>query len=210
MKFRVDRNLLLAAVAGLAVGAIGVIAVRFVTYQSEDVHYHANFALYVNGERDTFDNFTFYEEVQACEENGNSPKVRVHMHNNENHVVHVHDSAVTWGHFFANLGYGLTNQLLETDDRVLVDGETGRRLRFILNGEQRQSIANRTINDTDVLLVDYSADSDETLLARYATIPQDAQEYNHRHDPGNCAGAEGLSLWARLKRAVSFEPPRAH
>lgn len=204
--FAIRNRVLLAALAGFALGTLWLAAVRFVRVRDTAVHYHANFALYVNGQRDPFDSFTFYEEVQACSgQQHNNPKGRVHMHGKVNSVVHVHDHAATWGHFFANLGYGLTDTSLKTDAGTFVDGHNGKRLRFLLNGRPVESVANRTIGSEDVLLVSFG-DEDETALRRqYDTITRDAGRYNQQTDPASCSGGQPLTLSERLKRAFVGE-----
>jgi hypothetical protein len=199
----VKRSLLLAALIGFLAGVLWLVAVRFLTYRDDTVHYHANFALYINGEREQFDNFTFYEEVQSCGgDDLNNPRIRVHMHDQVNHVVHVHDHAATWGHFFANLGFGLTDAALKTDDALYVGGVGGNELTFILNGEKVSTIANRVIGDEDVLLIDYGQDDEDALQGRYDDISTDAGEYNQKADPSACKGAEPLTFKDRLWRAV--------
>ena len=91
-----------AVLVAFLVGALSVVSLRYLMVKNKSVHYHADFALFINGKRDEFKNFSFYEEVQACSQDGsNNPRARVHMHNQENHIIHVHDAAVTWGAFFA-------------------------------------------------------------------------------------------------------------
>src|SRR5439155_147962 len=93
-------------------GLLLMVVFRFIVYKPNTVHYHANFALYINGQRDQFQGPGYYEEVTACMNNhSGDPKTRVHMHNNVNSVVHVHDDGATWGQLFANLGYTLSDTL---------------------------------------------------------------------------------------------------
>src|SRR3712207_6712479 len=123
---RLDKKLWLAVLIGFIAGILWLVAIRFFTYKSENIHYHANFALYIDGQQYKFENFTFYEEVQSCVADFvDNPKARVHLHDNKPHVVHVHDNGVTWGHFFANLGYGLTDKSLSTRTETYVDGQNG-------------------------------------------------------------------------------------
>jgi hypothetical protein len=193
-------NLMLA---GLFIGAFTILGLRVLLAKDHATHYHANFALYINGERDKFENFTFYEEVQSCSsEDHSNPKHRVHMHNRENDTVHVHDDGVTWGHFFANLGYGLLNDAVKNDDGVFVDGAEGKKLTFILNGEAVDSVANRPIASEDVLLVDYGDGSE--VQSRFDGISKSAGEHNHKPDPASCSGAAGLSFGDRIKQALDF------
>lgn len=184
---------------------LGTIGLRFLLVENVITHYHANFAVYVDGKKDPFERFTFYEEVAACSpDNAVAPESRVHLHNNEPHVVHVHDEAATWSHFFSNLGYGLTDDLLQTDDGTYSSNLNDGQLRFVLNGRVVDGISNMTIGDEDVLLVDYSSDSDATLLVRYASIPRDAQVYNSANDPATCSGGAHESFTDRLKRTIGI------
>lgn len=193
-------NLLLI---GLLVGALSILLMRVLLVQDNSPHHHANFALYIDGQRDEFESFTFYEEVAGCNADGhNNPKHRVHMHNNVNDAVHVHAEGVTWGHFFANLGYGLTNNLVKTDAGVYVDGQNGKKLTFILNGQETDAASNKLIESEDVLLVDYG--DGKGAQQRYDEIPKTAGDLNRKPDPAACSGSESLTIGDRLKRAIDF------
>lgn len=190
---------------GFVLGFLSLFAWHVATASTDSVHYHANFHLYIDGERYEFDNFTYYEEVQACDPvNGVRPESRAHMHDFIDHVVHVHDEGATWGHFFANLGYALGNDVLVTRDAVLTD-DGDRRLRFVYNGEPTRAIANELIHDKDILLIDYSSDDSDALNERYAAIPTDASQYNEQDDPSACAGENQLTITDRVRRALSIE-----
>jgi hypothetical protein len=200
-----SKSLAGALAIGFILGIFWLGAARFITYKSSSTHYHANFALYVNGQRDEFKNFTFYEEVQSCgSDEKNEPKHRVHMHDNVNHVVHVHEAGVMWGHFFANLGYTLGDSLIETDKGLYVDGQDSAKLTFILNGKEVNNIANRLIKSEDVLLISYGKEDQVTRDNRYNAMVKDAADYNVRNDPSSCTGTKSLSFGERVKRAFSL------
>lgn len=188
---------------GLLLGALIVVLAHFFTIKQSSVHYHANFGLFVNGKRDEFKSFTFYEEVASCGSNDvMNPKIRTHMHNNVNYVVHVHDAAATWGHFFANLGYTLGDTVLKTDDGVFVDGVDGKKLSFLVNGKPVQAIANKTIGDEDVVLISYGNENDAGLQKQYKSIISNAKEYDETADPAACSGAKPLTFWQKLQQSV--------
>lgn len=195
------------ALCGIAfvVGALLMVAIRFITYNPHTIHYHANFALYINDQRDEFKGPGYYEEVTACmDTHSNHPETRVHMHNNINSVVHVHDEGATWGQFFANLGYTLGDTLVQTNNGTYVDGTDGARLTFMLNGQKVDNIANRVIGDDDVMLITYGKDDQPALQKQYDSIPRDADTYDHGHDPAGCAGSKQLTFGERLKIALGF------
>jgi hypothetical protein len=188
---------------GIVIGFVFFVGLRAALQKDHSTHHHANFAVYINGQKEDFNNFTFYEEVQSCSADGHeNPKHRVHMHNNKNHLVHVHDGGATWGHFFANLGYGLTNNSVKTDAGIFVDGADGKELTFFLNRQPVESLANRVIESGDTLLIDYGDAAG--IDTKYQQIPQDADEHNHKQDPSSCAGSGELTIKERVRRAFDL------
>lgn len=186
-------------------GAATVVLIRFALIKDTSVHYHADFALYVNGQKDEFKSFTFYEEVQSCSANDhNNVKARAHMHDNKAGLVHVHDAGVTWGQFFNNLGYTIGDQVIETDDGIYIDGHDGRKLTYILNGQKVDAVANRVIGNTDKLLINYGTDDDAALSPIFNAMPQEADAANSQNDPAACSGGHSFTFTDRLKQALGL------
>ena len=50
------------AVGCLLLGAAIILGIRFATYQVAAVHYHANFALYINGQHEVFKGPQYYSD----------------------------------------------------------------------------------------------------------------------------------------------------
>ncbi len=198
-------NYVVLGLAMFLLGAFTMFGFRFATFEPDDVHFHANFALYINGTKDEFKNFTFYKEVAACSvHNEDDVESRVHMHDENPSLVHVHAHGVTWGAFFSNLGYTLGNKAITTDDGTFVDAQGGNALSFILNGEQVKSIQNKLIQSEDVLLINYGKDEQSTLLERSKSIPSDAKQANATADPATCSGSEDTSLTKRFRAALGL------
>ena len=169
------------------------------------VHYHADFQIYINGQQQALDHFSFYEEVTACSAvYQNRPTSRAHLHNEVASVIHVHDHAVTYSHFLSNLGFSLSDDVLQTRTDIYRDGEAGQ-LRFILNGQLESSLANQVIQNEDVLLIDFGNDDLATLHQRHQAIPRGAPAANEAQDPASCRGdGETASFWERLQKAVGL------
>ncbi len=203
-------HLPLLCLAMFLLGAFLLAALRFATIQSDDVHYHANFALYVNDQRDQFKDFTFYEEVAACSvHDPDDVKTRVHMHNQNPGLVHIHAHGVTWGQFFANLGYTLGDKVVATESGVFTDGQDGNKLSFVLNGQPVQTVEDRVIKSEDKLLINYGKDGDQAIQEHYKNVPNDAHKANSTADPATCSGGSHLTTTDRLKAALGF-PSSAH
>jgi hypothetical protein len=183
---------------GLMIGVVGFGAFRFFAYKPDIVHYHANFAMYINGVREEFKDPSYYEEVAACSKDAVGPRHRAHLHDSVGDVVHVHDHAVTWGQFFENIGYSLGDRSIATRTAVYV-ADDSHSLQFVLNGKTMASIANVVIGDRDRLLVSYGSESKAELDQRMAAVSSTADAVDHDHDPSSCSGAEAITTQDRLE-----------
>ena len=182
---------------GILIGLILFAGIRFATYKDEAVHYHANFALYVNGQREQFLEPGYYGEASGCGGSaGMSPAGRAHLHASANDVVHVEDEAVTWGQFFENLGWSVGKNHIATWDQLLSAGGSNK-ISFILNGQPVSDVAGRVIKNEDRLLVNYGTQSQPQLDEGYKSISHSAKEENESKDPASCGGSAPTGWRAR-------------
>lgn len=199
------RTSLRAASLGFLAGVLALGSFRTLAVPpAEGVHHHANMAVFLEGERVDLSGDRYMEDVAACYGGGGmGPRERVHLHLNDPDVVHVHDSGVTWGHFFQNLGWTLGRDHLVTDTgRRFFHGEGGS-LTFILNGLAVGEVHDRVIASGDRLLVDFGSDPPEVVRdLRYPQVASTAEEHNHLPDPATCSGAGAADdgLPGRLRR----------
>lgn len=167
-------------------------------------HHHANFAVYLNGERLDLSGDQYMEEVAACyaaEEGEIAPEHRAHMHENVGDVVHVHHPGVTWGHFFENLGFAVGPDYFFTGTERYFDGEEGT-LRIVVNGFLVEDVSNRPIQSQDRLLISFGNESSDTMMgAEFESVPSTAAEFNLTQDPASCAGHGELTFGERLRWA---------
>lgn len=193
--------------SGTLFGVLLLGAARFAfVHPPEAVHYHANLALFVDGQRFDLSGDRYMEDVAACAANPDAvrPQDRAHLHNNDHDVVHVHHGGATWGHLFTNLGFGLGDRYLILDDgRKLFDGEEGRTIKFFVNGMQVLELANRQIRSEDRVVVSIGAETaDEVLATQVPQVASNAGEFNTISDPAGCAGAHReLTFGERLHHA---------
>ena len=174
---------------GFILGILVFFGVRFVTYTPpKEVHYHANFAVYIDGQREKFENPFYYQEITTCSiDSDGDPAHRVHMHDNISDLIHVHAPAVTWGNFFQNIGWNVGKGYIDTSDKLLVN-ENGKKLNFVLNGEAIDDITTKIIGDRDKLLVSYGDDSKDQLKNQFDSVPASAEEFDNNQDPASCSG----------------------
>lgn len=190
---------------GFVLGVVALGVVRAVALPPEGgVHHHANVAVFLEGERFDFSPERYMEDVAACYGgDGINPRDRVHFHEGNPDVVHVHDGGVTWAHLFQNLGWTLGADHLVTDDgRRFFHGEGGN-LTFILNGLPVGEVHDRLIASEDRLLVDFGRDPLEGIRdERFSRVASSAGEYNLLPDPASCSGHDhgGEGILGRLRR----------
>ena len=176
-----------------------ICAIAFLTYLGWYIHagskyipphFHANFALYVDGERIDFTDEKFSEDIAGCSISGKQePEDRVHLHERNQDTIHIHATWVSWWHFFSNNGIVFSWDYLSIpDDFWAQSWEYSGNMSFILNGKSIKNPFNRLINSQDKLLISYQTDGETDLDELYSTVSSNAWEYNAKYDPGSCWG----------------------
>ena len=195
----------------IAVGAvIGVVTlglVRFVAAPGpQSTHYHANWRLIIDGEPLDLSADRYMEDVVACTVSDDmTPAQRVHMHNGEDDVVHVHHTGVAWGHLLTNLGFAAGPDYLILDDGRRFLGQDGRAVTYVKNGFVINDIGAEPIRPGDRLLISYGLESEAQVLAeQFPRVPDGAAAYDTMHDPAGCAGAAEVTFPERLRRAFWY------
>ena len=134
----------------------------------QSVHWHADFALYIRGERYDFNQPRFVsDEEDELSEN-------VHIHNPRHHVVHVHREGTTWREFFGSIGFELTDQCLTTPEGERLCTSDTERLSFMLNGVRLDGLAFVDITDIDRALISFGSETEAELLEQYAQVTDEA------------------------------------
>jgi hypothetical protein len=190
---------------GFVLGVVALGTLRAVAVPPPPVvHHHANVAVFLEGQRFDFSSDRYMEDVASCYGgDGSNPRDRVHFHENNPDVVHVHAPGATWGHLFQNVGWSLGPTHLLTDDgRRFFHGEGGD-LVFVLNGLPVDRVEDRVVASGDRLLVSFGASPLEAVVREeYAQVASNAPEYNLKPDPASCSGAghEEHGVTDRLRR----------
>jgi hypothetical protein len=200
---RPSKRLLAAAIVGFFFGIIWFVLLRVAFYDKEPTHFHANFALYINGDRELFTDPSYYEEISSCGDKIDDPLSRVHMHDNNADTVHIHDASATWGNFFENLGLVLGDNVLYYKGKTYTNNDSGK-LMFMLNGSRVYNIAAKSIKSEDKLLISYDTDA-SVLQNQFNSIASSAAKYNETADPASCSGSgTPTDFWSKLRDVVGI------
>ncbi len=163
-------------------------------------HYHANFALYIDGERYDFSWDEYMEDVEGCGLSDTMyPEDRAHLHENNPDTIHVHARGVSWGHFFANNGFTFGQNFISLPSWEIRENTDINAMHFFLNGKEVQNPFNRLIKSEDRLLITYGDETPDELANLYETVSTNAGEYNSKYDPGSCGGTNEWGISAVLK-----------
>lgn len=194
-------------VLGAVIGAVTLGLVRFVaTPWPEPTHYHANWRLIIEGEALDLSAGRYMEDVVACTAAEDMTAAqRVHMHNGEDSVVHVHHTGVAWGHLLTNLGFSAGPDHLMLNGGRRFFEEDGRAITYVKNGFVISDISAEPIRPGDRMLISYGSESEADVLAeQFPRVPDGAAAYDTLHDPAGCAGAAGATVGDRLRRAFWY------
>ena len=123
----------------------------------QPVHWHADFAVVINGEQ-----FDFNQPAFISTE-GNETNPTVHIHEPRPTVVHVHREQTTWDEFMRSLGFGLSDTALTLPDgRAFSTGPDGQ-LRFFVNGTAIDTLAFESIADLSQVLITFGTETEEEI-----------------------------------------------
>lgn len=164
-------------------------------------HFHANFAMYINGERIDFSADRYSQDVAWCKIGDTIyAKDRVHLHENNPDTIHIHHDWVTWGDFFANNNMIFNGNVLILDDGKMYSNNEKDTLRFLLNGEAIANPFNILIESQDRLLINFWEESiDQLSLWKYLEVSDNAEEYNNKYDPWTCSWTNENSKMSLMK-----------
>ena len=195
-------------VLGAFLGLLIFIGLRYVFFAApKAVHFHANFAVFVEGKRLDLSGDKYMEPISGCKPEYIDilPQERAHMHEHEGDLIHIHDHGVTWGDFMANIGFAFGKTYLITDEEKPYFNSRGKTIKFILNGRQVENPSDQLIKDEDRLLVSYGSETvDQTIAQQFPQIASTAHEEDVTPDPASCSGDIPFDFWTKMKKVVWY------
>lgn len=191
------------AFIGLLIGCI-IVAAGYAGYQylnpepewmkepaphddSHDFHVHADFAVYINGERFNFAQEKYMTSTNVC--HAAFQEKHLHMHDMNGDVVHSHEAGQHWSQFFDTIGFKLTDSSLTTDTGTVFKNEGNKKWHFFVNDQEVSTIADREFADLDRVLLSYGEASPAQLQTQRDAVTHKACIYSKK-----CPVPEGVVL----------------
>ena len=179
---------------GLLLGAaILLVAARIAITKystSEPFHEHANFAVFLNGERYNFSKI-LYMSSEPCTADteskpvpaGNTPEVLhevVHLHDQNGGVVHVHRQGITWSDFFTSLNMKFSKGEFVDDAGKKYHDDAESAFRYFVNGKEVSDITRKDIRDLDSVLITFGPrnQAPAVIASELTQIPTDSCQYS--------------------------------
>lgn len=172
----------------------------------DEIHYHANIAVFINGKKVNFDDAKYMEEeTSKCsiDPTKQQPIDRVHFHENDGNLVHVHSAGVAWGHLMSNIRWSFWQDYLIDDTGNMYINSASGSMHFILNGKSIDNPFNRAISSEDRLLIDYGPLTDEVLeKTEFTQVAATAHQANTEDDPSSCYGGVSSNILDIIRNTI--------
>ena len=134
------------------------------------IHEHADFALFIRGER-----FDFNQPQFISRAGGQELSDHTHIHEPHYDVAHVHLSLTTWDEFLTSLGFRLTDPsfpgidsartCMTLPDKTKLCNTASETWKFIANGVPVDGMSNVDIADLSRIVFSYGPETVEQVLA---------------------------------------------
>ncbi|MDP3699104.1 MAG: hypothetical protein Q8R47_05965 [Nanoarchaeota archaeon] len=137
-----------------------------------EIHYHADFAVYLDGER-----YNFAQEKYMSTENKTLSNF-AHLHDMDGNIIHKHASGITLGFFLETLGMKLNDTCLALDDGVSYCNEGNKGLKMYVNEKHNDEFHTYDIQDGDKILLSYGDGSGEEIKEQLDSVSDQACIYS--------------------------------
>lgn len=192
---------------------IGVAIIIFTVYKTLQVpdhvlHYHANFAVFIDDKQVDFSKPEFMHITPCGTEDHhdeNDEDEWVHLHDNVGNVVHVHHNDITWNDMFKNLRYDIQHVIKEQESK-------GATIKYYLNGKKTEQVLQSIIGKDDQLLVSIGTEKsvenvsdDPVLKQQFEKVGTDAKDYDAgKKGKETCGGSGQRTFLERMKIAFGL------
>ncbi|MBI4173793.1 MAG: hypothetical protein HY519_03685 [Candidatus Aenigmarchaeota archaeon] len=137
-----------------------------------DVHEHADFLLYLDGQPYDFAQAKYMSAANHSLSNF------VHLHDLDGKVIHKHASGITLGFFFQSLGMRFNASCFVLDSGAAYCN--GKHLSMLVNGKKSGAFGDYELNDLDRILISYGNATDTELLQQMAAVTDNACRFSEK------------------------------
>lgn len=163
------------------------------TYYDDEVHVHADFLIYINDQKiDLTDPKYQSSAEQILHKN-------VHLHDDEDNVVHRHAEGITFAEFLNSVGFTLTNDCLTLDTAEAFCNNETQVLMLYVNKEPYVDISSYIPQEEDQVLLYYGTKGNPNLNQYLDSITNDSCIYSGTCPERGVAPAESCGLTCEIE-----------
>jgi hypothetical protein len=155
------------ALVAVIIGGLGIYTVLIPPSPQPllgDIHTHADFAVYLEGEQFDFSVAHYHSDKN------NQVNPFVHVHDGDGGVIHHHIAGVTMKEFFNSISMDFTEScfVLDTGKGYCTIGE--KELRMYVNGKQVPVNPGYVFNDLDQILISHGVHTDQSVKEQLDSV----------------------------------------
>ncbi len=161
-------------------------------YKTSEVHVHSDFILHIDGM--TYD-FTDdkYQSIPGLVRHQD-----VHLHDNEDHIIHRHAEDITLSDFLSSIGFTLTEGCITTDSSTEFCNDNTNQLSLYVNNLQKDSIADYISQEADRILLYYGSADSNAIADLQAQITDESCIYSGTCPERGIAPPESCGLTCEI------------
>ncbi len=133
-----------------------------------EVHKHADFKVYLNGER-----YNFSQQVYISSQNKTLSNF-VHLHDMDGEVIHQHIAGVTLGEFFNSLKIKFNSTCFVLDNNEFFCNNGDSNVKLFVNGVVNSAFERYEFDDLDRILISYGDDNETDIAEQLNSVSDKA------------------------------------
>ena len=162
------------------------------TYYDDEVHVHSDFVIYINDEKvDLTDEKYQSSAEQILHKN-------VHLHDNEDNVVHRHAEGITFAEFLYSIGFTLTEDCFTSSGGTEYCANAENVLKLYVNGAESQEITKYIPQEENQVMLYYGTPNNPNLQSYLDSITDESCIYSGTCPERGVAPAESCGLTCEL------------
>lgn len=159
---------------------------------ASEVHVHSDFLVVLDGEQVDLSGDRYMSAANQI------LHPDMHLHDNNDEVIHRHAENISLGDFFGSLGFELTNECITTPNGEEFCSNSKKQLALFVNGERVDALASYVNQEEDQILLYYGGIDTDALSDLQGQITNDSCIYSNTCPERGTAPPESCGLTCEL------------
>lgn len=162
------------------------------TYYDDDVHVHSDFVIYINDQKLDLTAEKYQSSIEQILHKN------VHLHDNEDHVVHRHAEDITFAEFLESIGFSLTENCLTLDDGTSYCADDTSELALYVNQSLHPDMVAYIPQEEHQIMLYYGIPDNPNMQSYFDSISDESCIYSGTCPERGVAPAESCGLTCEI------------